>query len=370
MNTQHAAYTYPNTYPHNVKKRLKLYIQSLRLILCGCSMVLTALFIIHVSGFSFSESINVIELFSLILCLLVGFAIDCCKYVFWVSPKLSANIISLFLVLLSWLASLSFFLVQEDHKAELQRTSSPAYQAYLIQLQDLHDSIELKKKLSQQHMNSQYHHQWQKADDLQQDITALNQQKQRLMRNEHQIGVLGEHEKTGFYGRLSNRTGISTDVLKLVLYGTLSFIIEVCAIWILALKPWQEDNKQTPTTEKQHQEKPQQDEKKHYQNDQSTDLLSKNTEETLSNPIPKTEHEKFHLDLKQKNLDTPLADKILSDLQNGKIPIKLQHIAQQYELSESLAKKYLQCLIESQLVIRHHGQLQMNPLLLRNRPTS
>ncbi len=204
-------------------------------LLCIVSMLLTSMFAIN-----FSSSSNNQIYFNILLMLIIGIGIDLSKYLFWNNKdsNLSFLIISIVLVVFSWCASVSFFVTQERSNIEEVRILTPAYQAYLNQIQSIEQEIAKKKRLAEKRLDSRYHSQWDKSELLFNEIADLNQQLNQSIASEHTIGLDEAQRAIGtsaFFISIAELTRIKVNIVGAFFYAVLSIIIEVSSLSMINL---------------------------------------------------------------------------------------------------------------------------------------
>lgn len=195
----------------------------LKVVMCGVSLILTALFAFTLSGLILEElaTWTLIECLSAILIIAMGGCIDAGKYLFWGYRHLGRLYasISVSLLLFSWLASLAFLLTAEASLMARQQTRSPDYRAYQQQVAALQASIKSRQGLAKQQLNSRYHQQWQAAERQLQAIKASQQVLNQLLRQEAEMGqaqVLAALPTQQLFVALASLLSIEAGTVRLV----------------------------------------------------------------------------------------------------------------------------------------------------------
>ena len=220
--------------------------------LCGCSMLLSALFILDVSNLSAANDKDSTSYILIVFAMVIGVSIDTCKYVFWKSSRKWHRVLSVIILCLSWFASFAFFSIQDNKILEGDRKSTPEYRAYQQQLSILEEKIENNKQLFRQRMESKYHQQWDKAEDIDQKLSKLTEEYTALTRQEPSIGLTGL-ERQGLYSlysKLGDLFYLSVNSVRVSIHSILSLLIEVCSLAAVSLAVIQtRDSKNSSHTE-------------------------------------------------------------------------------------------------------------------------
>ncbi len=220
-----------------------LFIQITRYLLCFVSMLLTGLFALSFSStVPLASELPIVEknYMAPLLLVAVGMAIDLSKYLFW-QYRDKANLfllISLLLVLFSWAASLAFFLTQEQSNIKATQRQTPAYQAHQIEADRLRQAIAEKRLLLRKRLQSQYHAQWEKADDTMEAINTLEKELTVLLRKNSTVGLTAARQQlstSAFFISIAGLSGFSSATVAVIAYGALALLIELCALGTISL---------------------------------------------------------------------------------------------------------------------------------------
>ena len=226
-------------------------IRGLQVSLCAVSMVLTGLFALSIGGIVLSDwvlswlhqseaptSVSG-QWFTASLFVLIGLCIDLSKFVFWsFRRRYCYRVISVLLMLFSWLASLSYFMAMESASIARTQRLSPAYQALTHQMDAINDKLSVNTQLVEKRLSSQYHKQWALADNLANENKVL---KERLTALEAERASLGQtYAKTQvtvtqFFIALSELLGVSEASVRGMSFGLLALLLEVCALASIGL---------------------------------------------------------------------------------------------------------------------------------------
>jgi len=146
-------------------------------LLCLISIVLTGCFALSFGSVNSSTENTAFILWSPILLLAVGIALDLSKYIFWAVHNKkwhqAYKSLAVILMLFSWMASVAFFITSEDEKISTHRKQTSEYFAYQTQLADLDRNIETQSQLLNNRLSSRFHDQWDKGEIITQDIQVL-----------------------------------------------------------------------------------------------------------------------------------------------------------------------------------------------------
>lgn len=285
----------------------------MKTLLCGTSMLLTALLLLQVNALNeLAASEAHWQTFTLILTVTVGLALDGCKYIFIDTQSRWRQSLAGCLLVLSWFASVAFFVYQDQHMFEKVRQNTPEYEHYQTKLEQLNTAIAHKEQLRIQRLQSSYHQQWDKAEQLSQEIQTLQTQRLKLLGKEKTIGSSQTKQQgmPAFYKQLALYLQQDTETIKYGVYAVLAFMIEVCALalWSVPL-----------------------------------DMRSRKQERSrFNNEILQT--------LSSQGLDCHLAQNMLDDIKQKNVKLQLSALSSYYQLNESEAKKYLRIFLDYQFL--------------------
>lgn len=214
----------------------------LKVTMCGVSLSLTALFALNLSGFT-PEPIAAwapIEWLSAILVVSIGLCIDAGKYLFWFYRRLGRfyTVISLGLVVFSWLASLAFFLSGEAGLISKQQARSPEYQSYQQQVAALQDEIRSRQALAEQQLASRYHQQWQASERQLQRIQTAQEALSQLIAQASDVGkdkVLAALPTQRMFVGIASVLDVSPNVVRTLGFAILALFLELCGLALMSL---------------------------------------------------------------------------------------------------------------------------------------
>lgn len=214
----------------------------LKMIMCGVSLSLTALFALNLSGFTpeLIAAWTPLEWLSAILIVAIGLCIDAGKYLFWFYRHLGRfyTAISISLVVFSWLASLAFFLSGEAGLMSKQQTRSPEYQSYLQQVVALKNEIRSRQALAEQQLASRYHQQWQEGEQQLQLIQTAQQALSQLIAQESEVGkekVLAALPTQRLFVGIASVLDVGPNVVRTLGFAILALFLELCGLALMSL---------------------------------------------------------------------------------------------------------------------------------------
>ena len=216
---------------------------SLCAVLCIVSMVLTALFALSFGSDSVPIENGILDGSSSIILITIGLVLDLSKYIFWGAADYSrtGNVykgLAIVLMVFSWMASVAFFITNEEQKVTTQRKDTPQYQAFLSEIESLDLMIDQKSVQSKKRLGSKYHDQWDKSEELTSQVEKLVQRRQTLLNSEPSIGMDTVSENLvsmAFFTSVSRIVNMDSDVVRNVFYGMLALLVEVCAFGLIRL---------------------------------------------------------------------------------------------------------------------------------------
>ena len=207
-------------------------------LLCGVSLALTALF-----ALSFTSSISMeagIKYLPQLLMVSIGVGIDLSKYLFWHfrEKHYAYYALSFVLVLFSCMASIAFFVTQEQQQIRKAVQSTPAFTAQAASIALLEKEILAKQKLLDARLASRYHEQWDKGERLSGELAGLRQELGQLINTSNDIGVDQARQQIStatFFVSVSKILGVSFESTVTVGYASLALLIELSALGVIAL---------------------------------------------------------------------------------------------------------------------------------------
>ena len=214
-----------------------ILVYTTRFILCSVSMFLTALFVLNIVNENSTHGTDLMSVLVLVICLLVGMAVDVCKFIFIHDRYM--RWLSIILLFVSWFASYAFFISQDNARFDENRMNSDAFKQHSAKIIRLKNTIKRKIAIVEQRLSSKYHNQWEKADQIEKEIKVLEKELHTLESHSSEIGkdIAQKMGMYAFHRSLASRFNQSIETIQHFLYGGLSLIIEVCALTIVLYSP-------------------------------------------------------------------------------------------------------------------------------------
>jgi len=211
-------------------------------VLCFVSMILTACFALSFGSVPSPEEGELYKITSILLLITIGVVLDLSKYIFWnaSSKGKSAYFVSISIVLMifSWIASVAFFVSTEDKKVSDFRKQSSEYLAYEQEIKSIKLAIDQKTLQSIKRLDSKFHEQWDKSENLTKNIDQLTSKLNNLILNEPNVGLdqaKSSMASIAFFDSISKITNLDSVSVRNLFYGLLALLIEVCALGLLTL---------------------------------------------------------------------------------------------------------------------------------------
>ncbi len=305
-------------------------------LLCCVSLTLTALF-----ALSFTSAISMetgIKHLPQLLMVAIGVGIDLSKYLFWHyrCHHRAYYALAFVLVLFSCMASIAFFVTQEQQQMRKAVQNTAAFQAQSVSIALLEKEILAKQKLVDARLASRYHDQWDKGERLAGELAALRGTLGQLLNANNDIGVDQARQQistAAFFLGISNILGTSFASTVTVGYALLALLIELSALGVIALtggKGGVQTNIEGLKKASPHV-------------DSSKDLNS-----TVIKPKRRTEPCKK--DQMKAEKYALLVDKITADIINGKTAPGLRKLIQKYGIQYKQARVVLDQLLDRELI--------------------
>jgi len=298
-------------------------------LLCLISMVLTGCFALSFGAVNSITDNNTFILWSPILLLAVGIALDLSKYIFWAVHNKkwhqAYKILAVILMLFSWMASVAFFITSEDEKIATYRKQTPDYLSYRTQLADLDRNIEAQNQLLKNRLSSRFHDQWDKGEIITQKIQGLQQQRKALIAKEQSIGIQDAYNhlvSLAFFNAIATMTNIDKNTVRNIFYAILALLIEICALGLIGV--CRVDKKATPALAP------------------SPSLLNQNaapTEQTDNGQLSQ---------ISSEIIEDAETSRLIDDIKQGSVPPVFNQIKSlNYNLSQKAIRQTLQTLKET-----------------------
>lgn len=218
-------------------------------LLCTVSMVLTALFALSFAPLA--EQDGLFGWLHPVLMVLTGISIDLGKYVFWHarSQHLAFLLLSCMLVIFSWAASVAFFVTQERAGIERSREETAVYHAHNSRVETLRELVVEKRQLAQKRLESKYHEQWDKSEQLLREIATIERELTDLLLAADSVGLeaaVRSRSTSAFFSALSAMSGIPASIVYVVGYAVLAMMIEVCSLGLVSLSAVETKQRRDP----------------------------------------------------------------------------------------------------------------------------
>ncbi len=236
---------------NKMKKTLGIIRYALCGVLCFVSIVLTACFALSFGsgGEGISESTTINKIYPVIL-ITIGVVLDLSKYIFWsardVKGKVNYTGLAVVLMAFSWMASVAFFITNEEKNVTTHRKETAEYTAYLSELKSIDSVINQKSMQSEKRLDSRFHDQWDKSEELTDSIEELYKRRMALIASESGIGLSEAQEimvSMAFFQSISKITSVEPRSVRNSFYGALALLIELCAFGLIALCKIEDDDR-------------------------------------------------------------------------------------------------------------------------------
>lgn len=208
------------------------------------SMLLTGLFAMSLSGADFDSVMNPREseqaIFMAALFIFIGCCIDIGKYLFWVNRQISRyfKVLSLVLMVFSWLASCAFFISSEMRLIKEAQRRSPEYVALQQEIDGLQKNIAIEEQLLNKRLGSSYHKQWEQAQNSAARIAGFQAEIAEKQSALSQVGLSATEsqlETTKLFIGISRTLNISLDSARTFGYAVLALLLEVSTLGMISL---------------------------------------------------------------------------------------------------------------------------------------
>ena len=208
------------------------------------SMLLTGLFAMSLSGADFNGVMKTSEsdqaIFMAGLFILIGCCIDVGKYLFWVKRRISRyfKMLSLVLMVFSWLASCAFFLSSETRLVKEMQQRSPEYVSLQQEIDGLQKNIAIEEQLLNKRLGSSYHRQWEQAQNSAARIERFQAEIAAKQSALSQVGLsssVNQLETTKLFAAISHTLNIDLDTVRTVGYAVLALLLEVSTLGMISL---------------------------------------------------------------------------------------------------------------------------------------
>ena len=222
---------------------MNLFIRYIQFVFCSLSMVLTGLFVLSLTGATLSDITstgNAEKVFLTVTFLLIGCCIDIGKYLFWSQRHVTPYflLLSLTLMLFSWLASCAFLITAEAGLLEKQRLQSAQYLANEQRVHHLNSQILQQERLLGKRIESTFHSQWQAGQETIQKIALLREEIAKLTELLPSVGLDYAQRKVPtarFFADLGQFLSMDAGWVRGLGFGLLSLLLELSTLGIISL---------------------------------------------------------------------------------------------------------------------------------------
>lgn len=289
-------------------------------IFCLVSMILTSLFALSLSGVTvdalpdqegWGKTVFLAALF-----ISIGCCIDIGKYLFW-SQRLRSRyygFLSLILMVFSWLASCAFLVTSEHNLVRESQVRSDHYIALQLRIESTRQAIAFHERLLEKRLGSAYHNQWKESETNFETIASLKSTLADLTEDSSNAGLEAAAKMvptTRFFTGIGQVLNIDPQVVRLMGYGILSLLLELCTLGMIGLV-------------------------RTLKSDVAGDLATSSEDETA------IQHDEYEAEVKQK------VARLTSDILQGRIPPVLRKIkAAHYDLDLDVVRQVLRSLLDS-----------------------
>lgn len=211
-------------------------------VLCLVSMFLTACFALSFGNSSGAVGAGIFAALGPIVLVTIGVVLDLSKYVFWSSSRGlfrdGYSALAVVLMVFSWMASVAFFITNEEQKISDSRKETAAYQAYSSELKSLNEMIDQKSLIVSKRLESRFHEQWDKSDDASREIQGLVDRRNDLLKGESTVGLDAVSESMvslAFFKSVGRILNVDPGSVRSFFYGVLALLIEVCSLALISL---------------------------------------------------------------------------------------------------------------------------------------
>lgn len=218
-------------------------IKTTQYLLCCISILLTAIFALEIGSVQVldSQSDFSVKYYTIVFLLIsIGLCIDVSKYLFWFYREKHFLFLSLSIVLVffSWSASIAFFISKEKSSIDIYQLESSKFIANNMAISLLEMNILEKRKLLDKRLSSRHHDQWEKGDEILNEIDRMSTELRKRIEVSDLVGLEDAKLKLStseLFSTLSSAFSVSLSLIANTAYGLLALIIEVCAIGVMSL---------------------------------------------------------------------------------------------------------------------------------------
>lgn len=172
--------------------------------------------------------------------LLIGCCIDIGKYLFWSQRYVTPYflVLSVTLMLFSWLASCAFLAASEASVLEKTRQQSPEYLAQQQRIDSLKNQIVQQERLLEKRLGSSFHSQWKEGQVAIERVAELRHQLAALAESLSDIGhdsVKNIVPTAQFFESIGWLLGVGADWIRWLGFGLLSLLLELSTLGMISL---------------------------------------------------------------------------------------------------------------------------------------
>ena len=148
------------------------------------------------------------------------------------------GILSLVLMVFSWLASCAFFVSSEHNLIRESQIRSDQYIALQQRIDSIKQEITLHERLLEKRLNSSYHSHWNEGEAIVGKIAILKVKLTELTESSSDVGLeaaLQQVPTTRLFNEISQVLNISSELIRAVGYGLLSLLLEISTLGMISL---------------------------------------------------------------------------------------------------------------------------------------
>lgn len=289
--------------------------------------------------------------------IILGGIVDLAKLGLWFARHRCRfyGYMSLVLMLVSCLASYMASINFTDTDTEKYRQQTHTYQSVLMEIENLEKDEKALQGFVDLHKNSQYHDQWEKGEEIVEELREIRRKKKEL---KARLATIGAEEarkmsqSSALFVLFSDMTGMSFEKSRKTLCLFFSSIFEVLGLTCVnyagkMLEEWKMIKAKTDT-EKEVRElsKPQ--------------FVSENTETVSNSDTDTPTHTERPLRLSLKQLKT--YERIRRDIISGETyPINRRNIAKKYSIRFEEARDILELMLSFKELRKRGNSYRVNP---------
>ena len=148
------------------------------------------------------------------------------------------GMLSLVLMVFSWLASCAFFLSSEMRLIKETQQRSPEYVSLQQEIDGLQKNIAIEEQLLNKRLGSSYHQQWEQAQNSAARIEKFHVEIAAKQSALSQVGLsssVNQLENTKLFAAISHTLNIGLDTARTAGYAVLALLLEVSTLGMISL---------------------------------------------------------------------------------------------------------------------------------------